>query len=569
VNDRRPLIAIALIMLIAFIPGIFLKRDLPPGADSTAVVLDSTRQAPVPVEAGVPTAAPPTAVAIPVDSAVAPVVAVSLPEDTVVVRSALYEYRVSTRGGRLIGTDLLEYRAMLPKDSTGKGTEGPLELIPVDDPLLDTRLVIGADTVRLDATAFTADANRLEVTDAPRTLTLTGLVRGQPATLSYTFQPDDYRIAVSGRVAGIPSTGGTLLIGLGNGFRDTERNVAENHRESGVVTERDGTNLTRYRSLTPQETEVLSGPFDWVAVKSKYFVAGFFAIDSTGLPRISGATIRAEAAAPKDPERARTTVAMPLPQAGAWDALLYVGPMEYDRLSAVGHDFDDVNPYGWKGFRTVIRPFAVAIRGVFVWVHKTLGLHYGFAIIFFGIFIRMALWPLNQKAMRSMTEMQAIQPEMQALQTKYKESPEKLQQEMMKLYREHKVNPLSGCWPMLLPYPFLVAVFFVLQSTIELRGVSFLWMPDLSQPDPLYIIPVFMVLSMFALSKIGQMGIPPNPQAKMMMYVMPAVFGFLFLNFASGLNLYYAVQNIAAAPQQWLISKQRVRIMAEKAAKRR
>ncbi|MCA9769172.1 MAG: membrane protein insertase YidC [Gemmatimonadetes bacterium] len=562
-NDRRPLIAIALIMVIAFLPGVFFKRDLPPAADSTGVVTDSLGTAASTTEPATPQAAGP----VTPDTA-APTAAAVVPEDTIVVRSALYEYRISTLGGRLVGTDLLEYRAMFPRDSAG-ADEGPLELVPAGDPLLDTRLVFGGDTVRLAATGFTADANRLDVTDGPRTLTLTGVVRGQPATLSYTFQPDDYRIGVSGRVGGVPSTGGTLLIGLGNGFRDTERNVAENHRESGVITERDGTTLTRYRSITPLETEVLSGPFDWVAVKSKYFVAGFFAIDSTGQPRISGATVRAEEMEPSNPVRARTTVAMPLAQAGTWDALLYVGPMEYDRLSAIGHDFDDVNPYGWKGFRTIIRPFAVAIRGAFVWMHETLGLHYGFAIVFFGIFIRLALWPLNQKAMRSMTEMQAIQPEMQALQTKYKENPEKLQQEMLKLYKEHKVNPLSGCWPMLLPYPFLVAVFFVLQSTIELRGVSFLWMPDLSQPDPLYIIPVFMVLSMFALSKIGQMGIPPNPQAKIMTYVMPAVFGFLFLNFASGLNLYYAVQNIAAAPQQYLISKQRARIMAEKQAKRR
>src|SRR5690606_1532186 len=145
-------------------------------------------------------------------------------------------------------------------------------------------------------------------------------------------------------------------------------------------------------------------------------------------------------------------------------------------------------------------------------------------------------------------------------QARHKEDPQRLQQEMLKLYREHKVNPFGGCWPMLIPYPFLIGVFFVLQNTIELRGVPFLWMPDLSRPDPLYIIPVFMALSMFGLSKIGQMGMPPNPQAKMMTYVMPVVLGVLFLNFASGLNLYYAVQNVAAVPQQWLIMKERKKL---------
>jgi YidC/Oxa1 family membrane protein insertase len=118
---------------------------------------------------------------------------------------------------------------------------------------------------------------------------------------------------------------------------------------------------------------------------------------------------------------------------------------------------------------------------------------------------------------------------------------------------------------MLIPYPFLIAVFFVLQNTIELRGVPFLWMPDLSRPDPLYIIPLFMALSMFGLSKIGQLGMPPNPQAKMMTYVLPVVLGVLFLNFASGLNLYYAVQNVAAVPQQWLIMKERRKLNLNKA----
>lgn len=553
-------------MVIAFIPGLLRKPPPVNPADSTAVTspIDSVNTPP-PLQ--LPEPAAPLVQSQPTLADSAPL-AQLVPEDTIVVRSELYEYRISTVGGRIIGSQFLTYESMFAGDTNAVGQRGPLELIPDGASMLDTRVAMGRDTVRLDATVFSASASELDVRGGPATLVLTGSVRGQPAELRYTFDPDDYQIDMRGSIGGVPSTGATLLIGLGNGFRNTEKNPAENHRESGVVTDHDGTTLTRYRSLDPQTTEVQTGPFDWVAVKSKYFVGGLFVADSSSLQGISAVTIRAEDASTEDPVRAVTSVTMPLATTGVWGTKLYLGPMEYDRLSAIGHNFDDVNPYGWKGLRTIIRPFAVAIRGAFVWMHTALGLHYGFAIIFFGVFIRLLLWPLNHKAMRSMTEMQAIQPEMQALQAKYKEQPEKLQGEMLKLYREHKVNPLSGCWPMLLPYPFLVAVFFVLQSTIELRGVSFLWMPDLSQPDPLYIIPVFMVLSMFALSKLGQMGIPPNPQAKMMMYVMPAVFGFLFLNFASGLNLYYAVQNIAAAPQQYLISKQRVRILAEKQKKR-
>jgi YidC/Oxa1 family membrane protein insertase len=430
--------------------------------------------------------------------------------------------------------------------------------------------VFGADSAQFNAASFTPNVSTLDVSGGPATLSMSGVVAGRPVTIDYTFVPDDYRIGIAGRMTNIGANGATLVTGLGNGFRDTESNIPENHRESGIVTKLDDTELTRFNALDPLRTTVLSGPFEWVAVKSKYFVAGFFAYDTTradGIPgKIGGVVATAADTMPAKPIRARTAVTLPVGADGTWNATMYLGPMEYDRLTAMGREFDDVNPYGWPGFRTIIRPFAVAIRAVFVWMHQSLGLHYGMAIVLFGILVRLMLWPLNQKAMRSMTAMQAIQPQLQAIQAKYKEDPARLQQEMLKLYRENKVNPFGGCWPMLIPYPFLVAVFFVLQNTIELRGVSFLWMPDLSRADPLYIIPIFMALSMYALSKIGQMGMPPNPQAKMMTYVMPVVFGVLFFSFASGLNLYYAVQNVAALPQQWLIMKERQKLNLNKNA---
>jgi YidC/Oxa1 family membrane protein insertase len=231
--------------------------------------------------------------------------------------------------------------------------------------------------------------------------------------------------------------------------------------------------------------------------------------------------------------------------------------MEYDRLRRIGHGFDDVNPYGWPGFRTVIRPLAAGVRWLLVWMHEHLYLAYGLVLIIFGILVRLLLWPLNQKAMRANMQLQAVQPLMKEIQEKYKNDPQKVQQEMFKLYKEHGVNPLGGCWPMLLPMPVLFALFFVFQNTIELRGASFLWLPDLSRPDPLYIIPILMGLSMYGLSKVGQIGMEPNPQMKMMLYVMPVMMTFLFLNFASGLNLYYAVSNIASIPQQWLLARER------------
>lgn len=558
-NDRRPLIAIALILVIAFIPSFFMDPPARPGVvDSTQVSGDG-----VSGEGVMTVDAPPSLDAAPAADATAVIGPTpGIPDDTVLVRSGLYEYGISTRGGQIVSARFLRYRTMHADE--GRDT---LQLLPVASPIMDARLVVGGDTVRFDATQLTPDASRVDVIDGPAALRLVGTVRGVGIELDYTFVPDDYRIHLDGRLTGIGSSGGTLLLGLGNGFRDTEANLAENHREGGVVTKRDGTDLTRFSSLDPLQPEVLSGPFEWVAVKSKYFVAGLFSYDSTRVGstgNIGGVVAIARDSLPEKPVRAEVRAGLLVAANGTFGATLYLGPMEYDRLRAMGHDFDDVNPYGWPGFRTVIRPFAVAIRAIFVWMHETLGLHYGLAIVFFGVMIRVVLWPLNQKAMRSMTAMQAIQPELQEIQKKYKEDPPRLQQEMFKLYKEHKVNPFGGCWPMLLPYPFLVAVFFVLQNTIEIRGVGFLWMPDLSRPDPLFIIPVLMAVSMFGISKIGQLGLPPNPQAKMMMYVMPVMLGVLFLNFASGLNLYYAVQNLASIPQQWLIMKERQKLQALK-----
>jgi YidC/Oxa1 family membrane protein insertase len=129
---------------------------------------------------------------------------------------------------------------------------------------------------------------------------------------------------------------------------------------------------------------------------------------------------------------------------------------------------------------------------------------------------------------------------------------------MMRLYKEYGFNPLAGCLPMLLPWPVLIALFFVFQNTIELRGVPFLWMPDLSAHDPLYILPLFLAVSMFLLQWISYKSMDQdNPQMKMMMYFMPLFFGFIFAKFASGLNLYYATANIATIPQQILIARER------------
>jgi YidC/Oxa1 family membrane protein insertase len=543
--DRRAVWAIILMMAIALAPALFLKQGRP--AAGRAKGDSATTVAPIaPVPAPAAQAPGPAPAAPSVDRAK------TATEDTVLVTSPLYTFGVSTRGARLVLATLNHYPSM------AGATRGPAaELIRPGTGLLGATLVRGSDTLKLTDVAFTPSAPKLEVA-GPTQLRLTAARGDVSLELTYQFSPDDYRIGVSGRVSGVGPNGGLLLLDLGPGLANTEADSNENHRALALVTKQGDAERTDFASLKPGEPKTLSGPFEWVAVKSKYFVTALLAFDSTG-GSISGVTAAAAPTAGKHPTAADVRLSIPVGPSGGFGFSLYAGPMEYDRLRHIGHEFDDVNPYGWPGFRTLIRFFTVPIRWLLVFMHQRMGLAYGIALVIFGVLVRLLLWPLNQKAMRSSMQMQAIQPYMKELQERYKDDPTRLQTEMMRLYKEHGVNPFGGCWPMLLPMPILLALFFVFQNTIELRGASFLWLPDLSRPDPLYIIPLLMGLTMYGVSKVGQIGMEQTPQMRSMLYIMPIMMTVLFLNFASGLNLYYAVQNITSIPQQWILAKERLK----------
>jgi YidC/Oxa1 family membrane protein insertase len=269
--------------------------------------------------------------------------------------------------------------------------------------------------------------------------------------------------------------------------------------------------------------------------------------------------------------RVALTTALPVAADGSFAYEAYLGPQEYGRLASVGYDLEDATPYGYRWLQPVIRPFAAAIVSVLNFLHESLGLAYGWVLILFGVMMRVILWPLNARAMRSQMKNAAVAPRMQEIREKYKDNPQKQQEEMVRLYKEEGFNPMAGCLPMLIPFPVLITLFFVFQSTIGFRGAEFLWLPDLSLRDPLKILPVFLMVSMFALQYIStkMSGMEQNPQMKTMMYVMPLMIGVLFFNLPSGLNLYYAATNLASIPQQLMIAKERRKTQeTEKAAAR-
>ncbi|HUL49174.1 MAG TPA: membrane protein insertase YidC [Gemmatimonadales bacterium] len=539
--ERRFILAIVLMLLVALLPSLFLKK---PAARRTGAPADTNR-------AGVESAAATTPPVV-APSAGAPVrPSIAVPAETVWVTSPLYRLGFSTSGGRLVHVELLQFRSFAAQDSARN-----VQLIPPGTGLLGMRLVQGADTADLEDWTFKPNVAPLRVTGPGTKLTLIAERGGAQVTLEYTFSPDEYRFDVAGHVAGLGRTGAVLALDLGQGLRSVEADSTDDFRHYAVVTKAGKTQSTAFQSLKPGEAKLLDGPFEWVGVKSKYFLLAALTLEENE-PKFAGSIAVGGARTGKTASRAAVSVTLPVAAAGDMRFQVYAGPLEYRRLAAVGHDLDDANPYGGV-LRPFIQPVSIWVVNILLWMHGNLHLAYGWVLVIFGILIRVLLWPLNQRAMESSIRMQAVQPLIKATQDRYKDDPERLQREMMKIYKEHQVNPLGGCLPMLIPMPVLFALFFVFNNTIEFRGVPFLWLPDLSRADPYYIIPVIMGLSMFVLSKVGQMGAPPNPQATMMLYFMPIFMTVLFVRFASGLNLYYAVSNIFSIPQQYRIARRRM-----------
>ena len=537
--ERRHLILAVLASILVLVVPYLIWPPKPPPPRPAA----QEQAPPVAPEAAVPEAAPARDQALfeRRDTATA---------DTFWVTSSLYRYGFSAQGGQLVAAELLQYRSFAPGDSASR-----VQLVPRGRPFLAHRLVSGSDTASLTGWSFSADEPNLRVGSAPATLTLTAARGAALVTLRYRFHPDDYLIDVHGSVTGLGATGARLALGLSDGLRSVEADSSDDYRNYSVVTKATKTVGRTFASLDPGETVLANGPFEWVALKSKYFILVALAVEPNQ-EGFGGAVITGGPRLGKIATRANVVVTLPVPAAGDWRYQIYAGPIEHKRLTNLGHDLDDANPYGGI-IRGIIHPVSIFVVNILLWMHERLGLAYGWVLVIFGVMIRVLLWPLNQKAMESSLRMQAVAPLMKDVQERYKGDPERLQREMMKLYREHNVNPLGGCLPMLLPLPVLFALFFVFQNTIEFRGVPFLWLPDLSRHDPLFIIPIVMGLSMYAVTKIGQAGLPQTPQTKLMLYFLPALMTFLFVNFASGLNLYYTVQNIVSIPQQFLLAKRR------------
>jgi len=294
-----------------------------------------------------------------------------------------------------------------------------------------------------------------------------------------------------------------------------------------------------------------SGSFSFGGLADSYFAAVFLPPSGVSVQQVTF------------PDTVRTPGdEKPLPLVGAAVSdgarnrfELYVGPKDLDILKRINPKLEQVVDFGWLSF--LAKPLFLIVN----WFNAAAVHNYGWAIVIVTIALNMMLFPLKLSNMKSMRKMQALKPQIDAINARYKNlkmtDPKKADQnqEVMDLYKKHGVNPMGGCFPMLLQIPFFFAFYKVFTVSVEMRGASWLWVSDLSQPEHLAIriLPIVMIATQFWMQKMTpQANVDPNQQ-RMMMF-MPLIFGFMFYNFPSGLVLYYLTSNLVGMGQQWFFN---------------
>jgi YidC/Oxa1 family membrane protein insertase len=231
----------------------------------------------------------------------------------------------------------------------------------------------------------------------------------------------------------------------------------------------------------------------------------------------------------------------------AFDATFFAGPQEENKLAALAPGLELVKDYGW------LTPLSKPLFWLLSKLHAGLG-NWGWAIVALVVLLKVAFYWLNASAYRSMAKMKAVAPKVTELRERYKDKPQQMQQEMMRIYREEKVNPLGGCLPIFVQMPFFIALYWVLLSSVEMRNAPWIgWIADLSAKDPWFILPILMTAS--SLFQVWLNPAPPDPVQAKMMWIMPLAFGFMFFFFPAGLVLYWLTNNILSIAQQWFINK--------------
>jgi len=540
-----------------------------------------------PAAPGAPVTPAPTVAPVPVPVPAVPPVAsaASVPERSARVETPLYRARISSTGGAVVEWDL-KYRGEKPMTLPGVIGSRGLEVRRQGEQARPVAFSMSTDSVALDKDR---PAGQLRLTGED------GF--GLQVTQDLRFSVENYLIERTIRVENrhsVPQTAEVEITWSAPVDWPKEEEGFRGPRPISVALLAKGAYWARRVWVANVENVVTDG--QWIGYESGVAPVGQNGVYLTALiPKSDGMKVfeaKLEDGAPAPAtgtpavaKRAQIGVRATLPalQPGqVWEGqiLTYLGPMERERLTAVRVNLDKAIYFGgfpfpesWAeryGVPTLPMEWvAVPVLKFMKWLYALVG-NYGVAIIVLTVVTKLLFFPLSIKSMKSMKAMQAVQPQVNALRAKYKNDPQRLQRETMELYRQHKVNPLGGCLPMVVQVPIFYALYVALTVSPDLQnspfvcfgrapswipglGGSDLWICDLAAHDPTYILPILMGVSMFIQQKMTPVMGDPR-QAKMML-MMPVVFTFMFLNLPSGLVLYWTLSNVLQIAQQYYMDR--------------
>jgi len=574
--NRQEITIVVLLFLLLIGWSVFFRKQQPPPAEAPTGEQQVAPAEPAPdVPSPAPAeatpaiaAAPPTAVVEPSDPEVTEPTVPLPPEERVSLSSKQATVVLSSHSGSIVSAELVEYRATLEKDSD------PLVLDFSEFPALHLQGINGLGTnvhYDLEVEGDTAFARRRLPSGVgfERAIRFTN---GYMLAITDTFSnPGTQSVVLASASLGVgpmhtiqtkAKTRGIAYLGLDSlAAEGGSRVVHWGKKFNGFFGGKSSPfSCARpdMRSAPMLVTRRIETPIDWVAAKNKYFVQ-ILAFDEPA----DDCEIRVmrDAAASNRVALASTSARLLLPDKTiapggtlTRQVSYYVGPKKYSILKDLGKYKGEVMQFGWwDWFRWLCRTLLWTLNALNAVIPS-----YGVAIIVVTIIVRILFWPITHKSTESMKKMQKIQPLVTEIREKYKDKPQKMNQEVMALYKEHKVNPMAGCLPMVVQIPVFIALFIVLRSAVELRFAEFLWIRDLSEPEGLLagtipivgslnILPLFMTLT-----TVLQQRLTPtagDPQQQKMMMIMPVVFLFLFYNMASALVLYWSVSQCLAVVQ--------------------
>jgi YidC/Oxa1 family membrane protein insertase len=538
--EKRLIVAILLSVGIMYGYSMMFPAPKPPvPAASKQAAVTSTAPAAAttaaPAAPGVPAAATTTATT----GQPAAATAQNAAGRDITVDTDLYTAVFSSQGAGLKQLVLKKYKET--EGASGKPIVLVNETTPDRFALLDDSRELGISPT----TVYNASSDNLKVADGSKgTLEFTTVTpQGIQFKKTYTFSGNAYRIGLAEEIHNGGAANVNAVVHLVQNNRVVPHKGEGRYEVYAPFTLAGNKVVTEKLDKIAKEPVQLDSGVTWSAFAEKYFM------DAVIADKGSIATVRLTHPTPDILVRdlASPQVAVAPGQTAVLNYGVYYGPKDLDILKAQGNRLEEAIDYGW--FAPIAKPLVYALK----FLYKYTG-NYGWAIIIITVIIKMLFFPLTHKSYKSMKEMQKLQPKMQELKEKYKSDRDAMNKAVMELYKTHKVNPMGGCLPMVVQIPVFFGLYRALMYSIELRHAPFMfWLTDLSAKDPYLITPIIMGATMFIQQKMTPSNMDPV-QAKMML-ALPVVFTFMFLNFPSGLVIYWLVNNVLTIAQQYYINK--------------